>query len=64
LLESSLTQSASSDTNSPSIPNLKISDSPLQFLASVQVPDYGVWSSTAPFRLNPTEIVRELQQSF
>uniref|UniRef100_A0A914LYM9 Cadherin domain-containing protein n=2 Tax=Meloidogyne incognita TaxID=6306 RepID=A0A914LYM9_MELIC len=57
LLESSLAQSASSDTNSPSIPNLKIADSPLQFLASVQVPDYGVWSSTAPFRLNPTEII-------
>ncbi|CAK5064932.1 unnamed protein product [Meloidogyne enterolobii] len=57
LLESSLAQSVSSDTNSPSIPNLKISDSPLQFLASVQVPDYGVWSSTAPFRLNPTEII-------
>jgi hypothetical protein len=62
LLESSLAESTKihSDTNSPNVPQIKISDSPLQYLASVQVPDYGVWSSTAPFRLNPTEIVKNI----
>ncbi|KAF7629896.1 hypothetical protein Mgra_00009125 [Meloidogyne graminicola] len=59
LIDSSLIQSEQQHSDS-SIQNLKISDSPLQYLASVQVPDYNVWSSTSSFKLNSTEIVKKI----